>query len=300
MQVMAETLGSTIVATPGQGIAECDPRAVVELLGEHGWVYFSGFAPTLQEFEAFTRRFGRCATPRVIHYPPGGVALGFHAEDSYIPWRPDALWFLCLSAGSDGGAATGVVDGVQLLQDTDDDWRAFSREHGLRFSRQWSPSSWRSAVGGDKRAEVSAFLDTLPGMTHEFLPDGTLSTRYEVPMVVRTKAGAESMSNTMLHAITDPEYYGMSLSDGSPVPEALLAHVEKLSLEREVPIGWNDGDVVVIDNYRLMHRRGEYAGKGRDLRVIHGEELLGAVMPEASSPVASVLKVALQGEEDLR
>jgi alpha-ketoglutarate-dependent taurine dioxygenase len=104
----------------------------------------------------------------------------------------------------------------------------------------------------------------------------------------------------MLHAITDQNYYGMSLTDGSPVPQELLAHVEKLALEQEVPVGWNDGDVAVIDNYRLMHRRGEYTGTDRVLRALHGEELYGTMLPEATSAAAQAIKQMLQGEEDLR
>jgi len=300
MKITAAELGCEIRAAAGQRLADCDPAEVVEKLRQHGWVYFSGFAPSVEEFGAYARRFGRCATPREIHYPPGGVALGFHAEDSYNPWRPDALWFLCLTAGSDGGTPTGVVDGVGLLAHLDEQWRDFSLRNALRFQRQWPASHWQQAVGGDRQGEVGAYLDSLPGLSHEFLPDGTLLTRYETPMVVRTQLGQQSLSNTMLHAITDHDYYGMSLTDGSPIPAELLDHVEKLALQRELPVGWHDGDVAVIDNYRLMHRRAEYSGKDRDLRALHGEELFGSVMPPAQTPVAQAIKEMLQGEEDLR
>jgi hypothetical protein len=300
MRVETKEIGSTIYADAGEKINDCDPAQVVELLRNHAWVHFSGFAPSMDEFASFTPRFGPCATPREIHYPPGGVALGFHAEDSYNPWRPDGLWFLCLSAGSDGGTPTGVVDGVHLLESMDKGWREFSREHGLAFHRDFPGRVWRNVGGGCTQADVAAFLDTLPGLAYSFLPDGTLRTRYDTTMVVQTQAGQESLSNTVLQAIRDHEYYGMTLTDGAPFPEELASHVEKLALEQELAIGWDDGDLAVIDNYRLMHRRGEYAGNDRDLRVVHGEELYGTPLPKAATPVAQALKVMLQGEEDLR
>jgi Taurine catabolism dioxygenase TauD, TfdA family len=301
MRVVTEPeIGSSIYASPGERIQDCDPAQVVDLLRQHAWVHFSGFAPTIEEFASFTRRFGPCATPREIHYPPGGVALGFHAEDSYNPWRPDALWFLCLAAGSDGGTPTGVVDGVHLLDTMDEGWRDFCREHTLSFHRDWPACSWQNTGGGVTRSETTAFLDTLPGLTYTFLPDGTLRTRYDTPLVVRTQAGQESFSNTVLQAVRDHDYYGMTLTGGAPFPEGLVSHVEKLALDQELPIGWADGDVAVIDNYRLMHRRGEYAGQDRDLRALHGEELYGTVLPRAATPAAQTLKVMLQGEEELR
>lgn len=300
MHVHVGTIGCTVEAAPGDQLSDCTPEEIVGLLRQHGWVYFTGFKPSIAEFHAYAARFGRCATPRVIHYPPGGVALGFHAEDSFNPWRPDALWFLCLAAGSDGGTPTGVVDGVQLLQDLEEKWRTFCLDNTLRFDRAWAQDRWQQAVGGDRREEVSKFLDRLPGLTYEFLPDGTLCTTFRTRIVVRTRAGAPSLSNTMLHAITDPGFYGMSLADGSPVPEELIAHIEKLALENELPVGWSDGDLAILDNHRLMHRRGEYQGTDRDLRVIHGEEFYGSVMPVTTSPLEMALKEALQGEEDLR
>lgn len=300
MDITTKDVGCEIRAVAHERIADCDPATVVDLLRRNGWVYFAGFSPTLEEFEEFAKRFGRCATPRIILYPPGGVALGFHAEDSYNPWRTDAVWFLCLSAGSAGGTPTGVVDGVRLLAAMDEEWRTFCVQNGLRFDREWQESAWQHTVGGDKRAEVSAFLDTLPDFTYEFLPDGRLRTRYDSPFVVSTQIGEQSLSNTMLHAVTDMDFYGMSITDGSPVPDALLSHVEKLALDSELPIGWSDGDVAVIDNYRLMHRRGVYAGTGRDLRALHGEELYGSVMPPAATPVEVAIKEMLQGEEELR
>lgn len=296
MQITPAKIGSEIHAAPGERLADCDPDEVVALVEEHAWVHFIGFDPALEEFEEFTHRFGRCTTPRAIHYPPGGVALGFHAEDSYNAWRPDTLWFVCLAEGTDGGTPTGVVDGVQLFADLDEKWQEFSRANALRFDRTWPAEHWQKEVGTDRRDELAAFLDTIPDTTYEFLPDGSLHTRFEVPMVVRTRTGEESFSNTILHAVKDHPFYGMSLADGSEIPQELVEHVEQLALERELKVGWAQGEVLVIDNYRLMHRRGEYGGTGRDLRALHGEEFFGSKMPEAETPLALGMKRLLQGD----
>uniref|UniRef100_A0AAU2VLB4 TauD/TfdA family dioxygenase n=1 Tax=Streptomyces sp. NBC_00008 TaxID=2903610 RepID=A0AAU2VLB4_9ACTN len=300
MDVQKQEIGSRIDAAPRERLANVNTAKVRELLRENGWVYFTGFSPTMEEYQTFTQRFGKCATPRSIIYPPGGVALGFHAEDSYNPWRPEALWFLCLRAGSDGGAPTGVVDGVGLLDAMDQMWRDFCLAHRLRFDRSWSREEWQKIAHGEDETEARAFLDSLPDFAYDFLPDGTLRTAYLTPLAVTTQAGDRSLSNTALHAVTDPDYYGMVLDNGEPVPQGLLDHIEELALQREIPLGWNDGDMVVIDNYRLMHRRAEYHGNDRELRVVHGEEFFGTTLPVAATPVAEALKEALQGEEELR
>ncbi|AQZ62377.1 Gll1897 protein [[Actinomadura] parvosata subsp. kistnae] len=299
MKIHSKKIGSEIVANPGERLADIDPALVVSLLKRDGYVYFTGYQPTLEEFEAFTRRFGTCAGARHVHYPEGGEALGFHAEDSYNPYRPDAIWFLCLYEGSDGGAPTGAVDGVRLLNELSPHWQEFCRTNTLRFERHWAEETWRSATGGAATEEIEKVLASLPGFSHRFLPDGTLYTCYEAPIVVRTPGGEESFSNTMLQAMTEQTFYGMSLGDGSPVPRELLETVERWAFENEVEIGWSAGDVAVIDNYRMMHRRAEYHGKDRDLRARHCENLFGTQLPDDSTPLAAGIKSLIQSDVGL-
>jgi TfdA family taurine catabolism dioxygenase TauD len=300
MIVAAHEFGCRIEAERGQRLTGCDVDEVRELLRHQAWVYFSGFDATLEDFDRFASMFGRSAPPRRMPENPGPVALGFHAEDSYNPWRPDALWFLCLAVGSDGGSPTDVLDCVQLLEKMDDRWREFALQNTLRYTQTWPAEEWHQALALGDLSQVEAFLQSLPGMSYEFPSDGSLRSSYEVPMAVDTQDGQRSFSNTMLHAMVQPDFYGQTLGDGSPIPEEFKDHVEKLCLENLVPVGWSEGDVAVIDNYRLMHRRGVYMGVGRDVRVIHGEEFFGTPMPDTSTPVAAKMKEVLQGELGLR
>lgn len=104
----------------------------------------------------------------------------------------------------------------------------------------------------------------------------------------------------MLHAVRDPAWYGVTLGDGEPIPQRFVDHVAELAEALRSPVGWSPGNVAVIDNARLMHRRGEYSGVGRDVRVIHGETFLGSRMPSTGSRARELMKQVLQGELLLR
>lgn len=297
MKIHPHDTGCDICAAPGERLADCDPAVVAAHLRRSGWVCFSGFDVTLPEFEAFAGRFGTCAGARDVHYPESGSALGFHAEDAYNPYRPDAIWFLCLFEGSDGGVPTSVVDGVRLLEEMPSEWQAFSRVNRLRFDRHWSAATWYDGVGRHRRAELDAALAGIPGITHQFFADDSVYVGYEAPMVVRTASGRESFSNSVLQAVSEPSFYGISLHDGSPVPTELARSVHVLGLRTEMPLGWKAGQVAVIDNIRMMHRRSEYLPSDRDLRAMHGEDLFGSILPDASSRVAAWAKRLIQGDE---
>lgn len=296
MQIEAAEVGCQIEADPGERLAGCDRGQVRDLLRAHGWVMFSGFNPSVADFEVFAGGFGVCQDTRAVHYPPGGAALGFHAEDAYNPFRPDAIWFFCIAEGTGGGVPTLVVDGVEIFAGLGDRWQEFSRSHHLLFERQWNADTWREVVSPGERRDLEALLDRIPSLSFRFLSDGTLYVSYVAPIVVTTPAGDESFSNTFLSAVTEPDFYGMSLSDGSGIPDDYVALVQELARKGERSVGWKAGQIIVIDNARMMHRRGEYHGSGRDLRVRHGEDLFGSVLPDMRSPLGVWAKRLLQGD----
>lgn len=296
MRIELADVGCTIYADHGDRLEHCQRSEVVDLVRRQGFVRFTGFPVTATGYEAFTSRFGACADTRHVHYPESGAGLGFHAEDAYNPYRPDALWFYCAYQGSDGGVPTGVVDGAELLAALPPKWQWFSRVSGMRFDRQWAAPVWRDAAPVTGRTALESVLASIPNLEFDFLPDGTLYLGYQVPFVVRTAGGQESFSNTLLQAVTDQEFYGMMLTDGWPVPDELVGLVTRLARERERDLDWRTGDVAVIDNLRIMHRRRGYQQHDRDLRARHCEDFFGSWQPDATTPLQAWVKSLIQGD----
>lgn len=298
MKTTTDGLVCSISPDGAEDLSTLDVEEVRDLLRDKTCLYFSGFDVTTEDFVAFTARFGQTAPLRTMP-EAAGPQLGFHAEDAYNAWRPDTVWFLCVAEGSGGGIPTEILDGAELLKRIDRS-RAPLLDRGLRFTQTWPQEEWKVARDAGSMEEITAFLDSLAGYSHEFLPDGTLQTTVQVPMVVEAPGGVASFSNTMLHAVRDPAWYGVTLGDGEPIPQDFIDHVGELAEELTTPVGWRAGDVAVIDNTRLMHRRGQYTGVGRDVRVIHGETFFGGEMPSPSTEATQIMKQVLQGELLLR
>jgi hypothetical protein len=291
-----EQFGYELRAVGAQRLGECDPSRVGDLVREHGWVHFAGFRASRREFEDFTDAAGECDPTVEVEYRPGGKTLEFHAEDSYNPYRPDLIWLLCVNKGGLGGAPTIVTDGVRSFAEMSEDWQRFCRDHRLRFGRLWSARAWEGSVGVDRRAQLEATLRGLPGVTFEFLPDGALYVSYETPILARTTAGEESFSNSVLHAVNFPEWYGMSLADGAPVPDGLGAHARDIVVRHQASLEWGEGDLLAIDNVQTMHRRPDYEGLHRVLLKRHCRSFFGTPQPDTRSPMGAWVKGLLNQE----
>ena len=296
MKIIEKGLGCEIIASYGDTLLDCDRLIVVEQVQHSGYVIFKNFTPTQEEFEDFTNLFGICAETRHVHYPSSGEALGFHAEDAYNPYRPDTLWFFCAYEGSDGGIPTGVVDGIALFNQLPDKWKNFCRTQKLQFNRQWASSVWLTSDQSYNQIDLQSVLDSIPGIESKFLSDQSIYIGYQAPIVTRTIEGHESFANSILQAISDPDFYGIALSDGSNIPLELITLIEELSLINETSVGWSTGDIAVIDNLRMMHRRSSYNQIDRDLRARHGENFFGSQLPETRSHIEGWVKKLIQGD----
>jgi alpha-ketoglutarate-dependent taurine dioxygenase len=290
------TQGAEIHPEYGQRLRDIPRDIVVDLVRRQGFILFRGFDPTVAEYEQFTDGFGTCAETRDVHYPDSGDGLGFHAEDAFTPYRPDALWFLCKYAGSDGGIPTGVVDGRDVLNALPEELQPLARTARMRFDRQWDAAVWRDSPAVPDREQLEAALRKVPGLDVDFLPDGTLCIGYETPLSPYLPNGEQSFSNTLMQAVKDQEYYGVTMADGSAVPAELVDAVERSAPPLEQAVGWQTGDVAVIDNLRMMHRRRDYVQVDRDLRARHGEDFFGPRLLPASTGLELWAKSLVTGD----
>jgi hypothetical protein len=173
-----------------------------------------------------------------------------------------------LAVGTDGGSPTDVFSGVQLLDGIDKRWNTFSLENDLCFTQTWLAQEWLQALKLGDMSQVECFLRSLNGLSCDFTNDDSLRTRFVVPMVVPTKTGQRSFSNTMLHAIIQQDFYGMTLRRRVAGPTRL----RRPHMEKQDSGGLETGR-------RRLHQQLSADCAPDETSVIHGEEFVGSKMP---------------------
>ena len=301
MKILPHNSGHIWLCEANESLFDCKVDEILKSVQHSGYILFRDFNPTQDEFEKFTNLFGICADTRHVHYPNTGEGLGFHAEDAYNPYRPDVIWFFCAFQGSDGGIPTNVVDGIKVFEKLPNTWKEFCRKEKLRFNRQWTADVWQESTKQycnpkTSTSSISDILSVTPNIEFEFLSNDFLYIAYQTPIISKTIFNKECFANTMLQAISDPAFYGMTLSNGDPIPAELIDIVEKLSFENEEAISWLTGDIALIDNLRMMHKRSAYKQIDRDLRARHGENFFGTILPDTPSQLHQWVKSLIQGD----
>lgn len=270
-------------------------KDVKRILGTEGAVIFRGFPVTTPEaFDNFSAGFDYKPftyseslsnavrinlTPRVFtaNEAPADIEIFLHHEMAQTPVFPTKLFFYCPTPAEEGGA-TPVCRSDLLLQDferTSPEWAARFESQGLLYTthmpavddaRSGQGRSWQSTLSVDKPKEAETRLKEL-NYTWEWQPDGSLLTTTPALPAVRALAdGSRSFFNQVIAAHrgwkrqdgqTRPP---ISFGNGDPIPEFVLNQLIELSERHTIPLLWQENDIALIDNERVMHGRAPYRG----------------------------------------
>jgi hypothetical protein len=260
--VLVEPAGET-------SLLEVDPAAIVDLYKTHGALLLRGFDTQVPDFRRFARIF--CPTSVMnespgrqpiepqynIHTVDGGTgAFNLHPELSREPWKPDAAFFACFSAPSQGGSTT-MCDGVELVRHLPDVVRRGLEGRRLLYVKPTWPGLLHYWLGTPTPSD--ALLARPPASCpYSFLriEDDVLRIFTRPALNKPMFIDAPAFGNFLLFARFNngrPDH--PVFEDGNPVPEAWLQAIKAVGDQLSVPVIWQKGDVVMLDNTRFMHGR---------------------------------------------
>jgi hypothetical protein len=284
-----------------------------EKASRHGAVLFRGFPlRTAEDFDRFLTAFGLDSfpyedslsnavrvnrTPRVFtaNEAPPTVTISLHHEMAQTPLYPSKLFFFCEKPAEEGGA-TPLCRSDVLWDRLVERYPKFAhdcRSKGVRYSHVMPSGddptsgmgrSWQSTLKTTTREGAEQRLQNL-GYTWQWLDDGSLRAVTPLLACVRELSpGRHAFFNQLIAAYTgwkdtrnDPSK-AITFGDGGSLdPEAMKFAIEAGErLTFDVP--WQQGDVTLIDNFKVMHGRRTFSGTRKVLASL-------AAMERAAAPV---------------
>jgi alpha-ketoglutarate-dependent taurine dioxygenase len=264
-----ETPFATVTAGQGERLDQVSTGVLGSLFREHGAVLLRGFPAGLEEFRAFTDVW--CASSVFNESPDrrlldqahniqsvngGSDPFPLHPELSREPWKPDVCFFLCLQPPVSGGETT-VCDGAEIVRRLPAEIREAMSRRRLLYIQPASPETLTYWLGtpSPSDAQLAASATASP---YRFVrsPAGILRV-FSRPMLHRTRfGGLPAFGNFLLFArdyLRLPNFPVMD--DGRRVPDDWLEAVRRAAEPITAPIPWRQGDLVMIDNSRVMHGR---------------------------------------------
>lgn len=247
-------------------------------LRERGWILLRGEDYDLSSFSKLMNTLCERLTfdpardfssPQTQKVDAGNVAVGLHIENGNTPLPADIVAFYSEKSASSGSQTT-LCDGAEV-------YRNLSPKLKLLFngpmtvSRYLPKVLWQRYVAKalatkellEDETKVSlndleAFLQKVPGQSYSLAADGGIEYTLEFKPVRHDNF---SRVNAFANAVLGPSYnYEKPIyrfADGREVSTRVIEEMRAICEQYTHEVAWQDGDVVVIDNKRVLHGRRE-------------------------------------------
>jgi alpha-ketoglutarate-dependent taurine dioxygenase len=268
---------------------------IYQLLRAHGALLFRGFGvASVEEFQDIAGIFcaefggylgGNSPRTRVASHVftsteyPKEERISMHNEASYLKQMPGKVLFFCLKPAASGGE-TPLADCRRVLSRIDPRVRGRFDRSGVRYVNNLHGGiglgkSWMETYRTRDRKEVEKSLD---GQAFDWKPNGTLRIWMQAPATLLHPATREevwtnqaeqwhssSLESTLLEdllsILSEEEFpHNAFLGDGSPLGNSDLENVRTAMAAEERTFKWQAGDVLLCDNFLVMHGRQPYSG----------------------------------------
>ncbi len=280
-----------------------DKHALLALLDTHGAVLLRDFPVTSDlEFDAVVQamvldgftyaeslsnavRHNRTERVFTANEAPPQVEIFLHHEMAQTPIFPSRLFFYCEQAAESGGA-TPLCRSDVLLNKLDAELPEFTarcRELGARYTNVMPAAadaasgqgrSWQDTLGVKDKDAAEKRLGDL-GYIWEWQADNSLRvTTAPLPVIRNSRDGREVFFNQLIAAFCgwqdsrNNARKSISFGDGSEIPTADMERAVALSEDIVFDTPWQTGDVVLLDNFLVMHGRRPFTGTRKVLAAL--------------------------------
>lgn len=309
MQPEVESVNLPAWAAANRGLIE-------KQLLSYGALLFRGFrVESVERFEDFARAispdlldYRERAAPRSevgrnvytsTEYP-ADQHIPLHHEMSYSHNWPTKIWFYCVKAAEQRGA-TPIADDRKVFQRLDPQVKEVFMRKKVMYVRNYGEGvdlSWQDAFQTTDKSKVEEYCRSAH-TEFEWKDDNRLRTR-QVRQAVATHPALGEMvwfNHAHMFHVSNLEpavresllsefgqedlprnaFYG----DGTPIETSVLDHIRGVYNETAVIFPWQEGDIMLLDNFLASHGREPFVGARKIVvamaELYTNEELRGTV-----------------------
>lgn len=274
-------MNNLILATATDGLLTTKTlESAKHNLTQYGWTLFRGFEMNSARFGQLIQEFCQTLTfdparqfiDNVSQKVDAGTSsVGLHIENGNTPFPPEMVAFYSAKSAKEGSQTT-VCDGVELFnllpETLQKQW-----QQQVTVKRQLPSHLWRQYVVDQhplvtKPEEVTnQHLEDLIAINNQqrgtVNEEDNLDYELDISPCMSVKIG-ETFLPAFANALLGPSFNYQkpiyTFENGEKVSDELLNQTAMYAQQCTHEVQWQDGDVVLINNHRVLHGRREILG----------------------------------------
>lgn len=277
-QPLSKQAGLAILNDETTNIFDLDQEEIVRLFQDSGFLLFRGFETDVNIFTGFTDSLskdfkdytGGVFNRRIINGNPTLLTVNnfkdeikLHGEMYYQQDRPLMLWFFCEQPPVEDGE-TILCDGRQLFHEFPSHLKKIFGNKKLKYVAHLNKEAWQQRYKTDDLKVVGHLCES-NNTTLDIKDDESIVVQYICPAIHSSRCGNyTNFINSLLPAKRlSPKV--VWFDDDSEITDELVAEIEEIAENLTTKIAWKKGDILMVDNTRIMHGRRAFADYQRDI-----------------------------------
>lgn len=233
-----------------------------------------------------------------------GFEIPLHGEMHYMGRPPQVIWFYCQTPPHNTGQTT-LCDGIALAAQLPEAVKDYFRGRKIQYMRFLADGDWQTTFMTEDPLEAQK-LCASQGLKYTYDADArTFQTNYTVsPILNHGPNGEPCFINNFLNVFATEWAFEsgwiqsmiskelgvdspmvVRLDDGSRIPGWVYEQIRDTAEKLTLNIEWKRGEVVMADNWSVLHGRRESKDSNREVFVRmgrHRASLLDTISPSLS------------------
>lgn len=277
-QLLSEQVGQQIINTHNISILELNREKIISLFKSDGLLLFRGFETSVDTFTEFTNSLsanfmdyaGGVFNRRVINEDATLLSVNdfkdeikLHGEMYYQQNIPLLLWFFCAHPALQDGETT-VCDGRQFFDELTSSTKELFNKKKLKYVGHFNKKDWQKRYKADDLSVVKQIC--ISNNTQiQINEDESIDLQYICPAIHKSRCGKYQVFINSLLPAKHIAPRSVFFDDNSEIPDALVSELNKIADKITTEISWQKGDILMVDNTRIMHGRRAFADNERDI-----------------------------------
>jgi alpha-ketoglutarate-dependent taurine dioxygenase len=274
------TVGQQVINLGNQSLMDLDQAAIIGLFRAEGVLLFRGFAVDAETFTQFSQKFsqkfldytGGAFNRKVINDNPTLLSVNdfnheikLHGEMYYQKNIPAMLWFFCAHPACQNGETT-ICDGKRFFEELSQPLKEKLDQSKLKYQVHWEKQIWTKQYKTDDFEQLKQICED--NEIHlKINPDESVDLHYICPAIHPSRSGESMIFINSLLASKNLNPNGVCFEDGSQIDDQIMGELNQIAEKITVEVCWQKGDILMVDNTRIMHGRRAFTDRDRAIYI---------------------------------
>ena len=277
---LSATVGQQVINADNVSIFDLNQESIVNLFQSDGLLLFRGFETNIETFTRFTNSLstnfldytGGVFNRKIINGDSTVLSVNdfnhevkLHGEMYYQKTFPLMLWFFCAHPASQDGE-TIVCDGQLFYNELSEPLKKLLSQKKLKYHGYLDKEQWKKRYKTNELSVVEQICKR-NDVQLQINEDESIDIYYICPAIHPSRSGKDMVFiNSLLPAKSmSPKI--VFFEDGSEIDDEIMSELTEIAKKITAEISWKKGDILMIDNTRIMHGRREFLDDKRDIYI---------------------------------